>query len=51
MQVARQRLVKIDEPKSGVKGTDQRLIARRKDNQSNGSKAEVKHVVGRSSAG
>lgn len=51
LEVACQRLIKIDEPKSGVKGTDERLSAGRKDKQSNCSKAEMKHVVGRSPAG
>jgi hypothetical protein len=50
-KIARQRLVKIDQSKSGVKETYEPLPAGRKNNQANKAEDNMKHIVGWRSAG
>ena len=45
MQIARHRLVDINQPKSCVKETDEKLFARREYYQPNDPKAEMKHII------
>jgi hypothetical protein len=51
MKIARRGLIEINQSKSGVKETYQRLSAKPENYQTRGSKAEVKDIIRRRSAG